>query len=141
MVKLVILRGLPDSNKDEIVKTQYSDFVHLEATMFFLLNGKYFYKKEDNTKAHKWCQEQVNNNLAHGKNVVVTNTFVRRWEIDPYILMSRALGTDLEIVTATGKGINKTNVPQEVIDNMKIRWEDINLVEAIKYLANKHLAI
>lgn len=141
MVKLVILRGLPNSNKDEIVKTRYPDYVHLETDMFFTLNGIYFYDKSKVPAAHKWCQEQVFKNLEEGKNVIVTNTFVKQWEITPYLIMSRNVGTDIEIIEATGKGNNKTNVPQDVIDRMSASWEDYNLVEAIKYLSNKFLAI
>lgn len=52
MVKLVVLRGLPDSNKDEIVKTQFPDFKHLESDMFFTLNGNYYYDKKRVGAAH-----------------------------------------------------------------------------------------
>lgn len=134
MVKLVILRGLPDSNKDEIVKTQFPDFKHLETDMFFTLNGNYFYDKKRVGTAHAWCQKEVIKCLQEDKNVIVTNTFVMRWEITPYLLMSHDFGTEIEVITATGKGDNKTNVPQEIIDRMRAAWEDFNLEEALLHL-------
>lgn len=54
-----------------------------------------------------------------------------RWEITPYLLMSHDFGTEVEVITATGKGDNKTNVPQEIIDRMKAAWENFDIKEAM----------
>ena len=134
MTKLIILRGLPDSNKDELVKDLFVNFTQFEADMFFMNNGVYSYNFKELDSAHKWCQQAVKKVLINGSNVIVTNTFVRQWELVPYLRIAKELDIEVEIITATGRGKNKTKVPQPTINKMRRNWEDVNLKEVMASL-------
>jgi tRNA uridine 5-carbamoylmethylation protein Kti12 len=131
MAKLIIFRGLPGSGKTTLAKSAYRALnalglrvEHLEADMFFEdKNGEYKYDHTKIKDAHEWCQEQTKKFLLNGVDVIVSNTFTRKWEIDPYLKM---LPRDhILILVATGNYNNVHGVPNEVIEKMKERWEDI----------------
>ena len=58
--------------------------------------------------------------LADGRNVVVANTFTRRWEYEPYLKMC----DDVEIVVARGNYQNIHGVPDNVVERMRERFEE-----------------
>jgi len=123
---LVIIRGLPGSGKSTIAKTQFPNFVNYEADMFFTDNsGNYAFDKTRLQEAHSWCIEATRKALSERKDVVVSNTFTRLYEIQPYVKMAMEFNIPLQIVHATGNYKNTHNVPEEFIDIMKSRWENI----------------
>lgn len=127
MTKLVLIRGLPGSGKSTMAKTVYSDYAHFEADMYFVTDSKYEFKREKIGDAHAWCQHRVNKSLVYGFSTVVTNTFVRRWELEPYIKIANELNVDVEIITANGNYPNIHGVSKEIIDRMRVNWEDYDL--------------
>jgi len=128
MPKLIIVRGLPGSGKStkakELIESGKAD-IHLEADMFFYdKKGNYIYDRSLLKEAHQWCQTVTKRNLVEGKSVVVSNTFVKMWEMKPYIEMCKELGIDYEIIKCEYNGSNIHSVPQEVIKRMKDSWEN-----------------
>ena len=125
---LLLVRGLPGSGKSTFgqqmeYKTQ-GLFHHVETDMYFLgPNGEYEFNPDALGKAHHWCQEETRTKLMCHASVIVTNTFSRHWEMQPYIRMAESYGHNVNIVTMTGQYQNIHNVPQEVIDKMRARWE------------------
>ncbi len=88
MLTLTLIRGLPGSGKSTLAKTLKG--VHLEADMYFVnSNGEYQYRPEAIGDAHQWCQNQTDYWLNQGKNVVVSNTFVKHWEMSVYKKLAR----------------------------------------------------
>ncbi len=121
---LVLIRGLPGSGKSTIAKSLYG-FVHLEADMYFVdAVGNYQYEKARIKDAHEWCQRETKKYLEAGKDVVVSNTFTRRCEIEPYIKIADAIGITPNVLIAAGKFENVHGVPADVIENMRNRWEE-----------------
>jgi hypothetical protein len=57
--------------------------------------------------------------LQEGEKVVVSNTFVKRWEMEPYLEMC----ADVTIVEAKGEYANIHGVPEEVVNRMRLGWE------------------
>ena len=57
-------------------------------------------------------------------NVVVANTFTRRYELASYQAIAAALGVHVEIVVATGTYANVHAVPDATLAAMQARWED-----------------
>lgn len=121
--KLTLIRGLPGSGKSTLAKT-YTDATHLEADMYFVdKHGDYRYEAPKVRLAHIWCQEETEAALARGENVVVSNTFVQRWEMKTYVTLAKRYNAILEVIECTGQYPNIHGVSQETIDQMKKRWQ------------------
>ncbi|EGU39553.1 hypothetical protein VII00023_10499 [Vibrio ichthyoenteri ATCC 700023] len=122
MPKLTLIRGLPGSGKSTLAQTYQA--VHFEADMYFeLATGEYQFDPLQLEAAHQWCQAQTEDALKNGQDVVVSNTFVRRWEIKPYYQMAKRLGAELEVIEALGQYQNVHGVSPAVIEKMRSRWQ------------------
>jgi hypothetical protein len=138
---LYIVRGLPGSGKTTIAKriSEISTFVHrscfhVEADMFFDIDGEYVYEPKLVSAAHAWCQSQTERELYRGNSVVVANTFTTIEEMIPYFLIVKklmAIGYMIKIIIneADGDFGSVHNVPKEVITKMDERWEDTDAVK------------
>ena len=125
MSKLILIRGLPGSGKSTMAVSQYPDAMHLEADMYMCdANGVYTFDPSKLTAAHEWCNSMTRNYLVRGMDVVVTNTFVKHWEMQGYVDLAAELNVELETVVATGKFQNIHGVPAAVIERMTANWED-----------------
>lgn len=120
--ELVLIRGLPGSGKSTMARvlTQVG-YVHFEADMYFIKDGQYQYDSRQIRQAHQWCREQTLRALQAGKRVVVSNTFTRLQEMEPYFSMTSAV----RVVEATGKWKNVHGVPEETLQAMASRWETL----------------
>lgn len=118
---ITLIRGLPGSGKSTLAKAlvKKNGGFHIEADMFFLVEGVYVYDQLKIKDAHTWCQAMCKELLSKGNSVVVSNTFVKVWEMQAYFDM----GYPVEVLTATGKFSNVHGVPPEVIKRMATNWE------------------
>lgn len=83
-MELVLIRGLPGSGKSTYARRFYSGYVHCEADHYFYdKDGVYRYNPDLIRQAHAACQKKAREALRSGKSVVVSNTFVRQWEMLP----------------------------------------------------------
>lgn len=131
MIELVLIRGIPGSGKSTMARAM-SGFYHLEADMFFELNGVYRYDASKIRDAHEWCQRETFKSLANGKSVVVSNTFTQRFEIEPYSKIAETFGIKLRILEAKGRWTNIHNIPANIIEKMEKRWESIDQINDSK---------
>lgn len=129
---LYLVRGLPGSGKSSYavtyILTGQAD-IHLEADMYFVEDNRYNFFPELLYKAHSWCQETTRIFLANGKNVIVSNTFTTRKELEPYIVMAKELNVPVKIYRCTQDYGSIHNVPTETIERMRNRF--INVPEEI----------
>lgn len=127
VAKLTIIRGIPGSGKSTMAKKMINDGQadsHWETDMFFLNEkGEYIFDRNQLSDAHRKCQEKVRQDLEYNRRVIVSNTFVKKWEMQPYIDMAKELDVRFEILTAKGEFQNTHGVPEEVIVRMKNNWE------------------
>lgn len=120
-MQLVLIRGLPGSGKSTMAKAFHkAGFEWLEADTYHLNDkGEYCYDKANVKAAHEWCQRETFKALANGKSVVVSNTFTRRFEMEPYFEMAKNFGIEPNVLEATGSWQNVHGVPAEVIEKMR----------------------
>ena len=130
--ELFLIRGLPGSGKSTLARNlcyafssgpNYYPWVHIEADMYFERIGTYLFVPSELRKAHAWCQDQVEDSLENGYSCVVSNTFSRIWEMQPYLDMAKEFNCKLTVITCEGQYENTHNVPQETVNEMKQRWE------------------
>ena len=124
---LFLVRGIPGSGKStkarQLLMEGLAD-VHFEADMYFEVNGEYVFDPSKIKDAHAWCQKETDAALATGKRVVVSNTFVKKWEASTYFDLAAKHGVDVEVIVATGNYQNVHGVPAEVLLRMKENWEE-----------------
>lgn len=119
---LTLIRGLPGSGKSTLAKTMNAH--HFEADMYFLNDeGEYHYDADNIARAHHWCQAQTKRCLAAGQDVVVANTFIRRWEMRVYQKMAQVYGARLEVIECDGEYQNIHGVDEHTIKEMRKRWQ------------------
>lgn len=120
--ELVLVRGLPGSGKSTIARNM-EGYIHIEADMYFVRKNGYQYDPSKIKDAHAWCQKRAKDALSINKNVVVSNTFTRVFEMEPYFEMAKKYGANIRVIEAKGNYKNIHNVPEQVIALMKGRWE------------------
>ena len=124
MPKLYLIRGLPGSGKTTLAKD--IALAVCEADMFFTDQwGEYKWHRERLPTAHKWCQDRCERYMKAGAfTIAVSNTFVTRANMDPYIELAKKYGYDVTEITMSGplrESIH--NVPPSDITRMKEQWE------------------
>ena len=131
---LILIRGISGSGKTthakELIK-ENPTLSHYEADMYFYRNGKYQFDPQKLKQAHNWCKTQTEIDLMFGKSVIVSNTFTQKWEMEPYIQLARKYDADIVIKKATGNYQNVHGVPDEVVEKMRSRWEDVESEESL----------
>jgi predicted kinase len=128
MQKLILIRGLPGSGKSTLAKQQPA--IHLEADMFFIKDGVYCYDPALIKQAHQWCQNQTAAALRKKLSVVVSNTFIEWWQIEPYIYLAKQQGVMVKLLEAKGNYQNIHAVPDAVLHVMKNNYESHALIMA-----------
>jgi predicted kinase len=126
---LTIIRGIPGSGKSTLAKKVVSlepKTIHVEADMYFVgSDGKYAFDPEGLRAAHEWCQNAVRICLNHRMHCVVSNTFVRNWEMDPYIKMAMAVKSKITVYECKNIFSSIHNVPFDKVKIMSERWEEV----------------
>ncbi len=129
-MELILIRGLPGSGKTTMAREIEGDdlyCLHLEADMYFeMKDGVYHFNPALIKNAHAWCQRQIKSAMAHGMpRCIVSNTFVKKWEMQPYLDMADEFNYNVKILEAKGDYQSVHDVPHDVIERMRANWEAI----------------
>lgn len=127
MNRLTIVRGISGSGKTTFAKSL--NIFHVEADMYFMINGVYEWNASELHKAHTWCYNTVQTALEQGMDVVVSNTFTTRKELKSYF----DLGYPTVIYEMTTQFKSVHDVPEEVLDKQKQRWYGISRIDCIEF--------
>lgn len=147
MPNLLIVRGLPGSGKSTFAKSILDNFDdcalvtksfnntvythHYEADMFFESNGEYNFQSKYISHAHTWCYNNVLKSLLDGNNTIVSNTFVKFWELEKYLdILDYIPDVNITVVELHTQFDSIHNVPADTIAKMKKSWEEIPSVVA-----------
>lgn len=120
---LYLVRGLPGAGKSSLAKLLASRVV--EADHFHIKNGKYEFDPNNLHRAHMWCELTVEKYMRENTgSIAVANTFTTNSEITPYITLAKSYGYNYQIIAIENRPfISIHNVPDDVIQKMKERWE------------------
>ena len=129
--ELLLIRGIPGSGKSTIAKT-YEAYKHFEADMYFIDNEMYRFNHKLLTASHEWCQEQTRKALVAGHSVVVSNTFIKLWEMRRYEVMAKQLSIPLRVIVARGKYKSIHDIKPEKINQMRRNFEPLVRIKGAK---------
>ena len=122
MKKLYIIRSHSGSGKTTYAKSLGLKH-HFEADDYFLIDGVYCFVPSYLPQANAQCLQKTKDAMQTGEDIVVANTFTRKWEFEPYIQAAKENGYEVEIKIMTGNYKNVHNVPDEVVAKQKARFE------------------
>lgn len=124
MTTLYIIRGLPGSGKSTLARklANAQGCNYYEADQYFMEDGEYKFDASKLHKAHNWCWNSTFNDIHHGRNVIVSNTFTTIREMRNYFHLASNYGCDLVIIECTGNYGSIHGVPEEKIEQMRLRW-------------------
>lgn len=120
---LILVRGPSGFGKSTFAIEKYVKpfgYKLVEADMYFIKDGIYTYDPNKIALAHDWCFSRTHQLLYKGENVIVANTFTKKWELSRYLELNPS-----KIYRCTENYGNVHGVPDEVVNRMISRMEDI----------------
>ena len=146
MNTLYLIRGISGSGKTTLAKEMAEklgcDFY--EADQFFTQrDGSYTFNPQHLPHAHAACLENAMYDMRHfDKDVIVSNTFTRLWEMRQYIDFAIERGFKVHIITCTGKYQNVHGLSEEQIQKQMSRFQNHPQIAAVlKYDAARYSRI
>ena len=144
MATLYIIRGVSGSGKTTYAKELAAKVkcAHLEADMYFTFrNGdecEYRFNPSLLPKAHEWCFNEACTELNAGRNVIVSNTFTRLWEMRNYIDFALERDCKVRIITCRSRFQNVHGLSEDQVNKQAARFQsNAQIMQELKYDAKR----
>lgn len=129
----IFIRGIPGSGKTTLAKKLANrpfTVRHYEADMWMKdEDGNYKFDPAKLKDCHEKCFDHFKESLMQGFAVIVSNTFVKRWEIAPYIDHCKNNRIRYVVIRCIGDFGNIHGVPPEKVFDMKMKFEGLKMPE------------
>ena len=137
---LCLIIGLPGSGKSTL-GNQLKDYLNLrkdrrnesltvlrETDEYFVdpYSKKYVFEPEKLGEYHALCRLLTEGDLKEGLNVILTNTNITKWERSKYFDIARRTKCIVRIIIMRNNYGNVHGVPQEKINQMKERFQEVS---------------
>ena len=151
MKKIIMIVGIPGSGKTtkakQIMKLLGDTAVHYEADQYFTdAEGNYKFDPSKLAEAHDYCQSKTIDSMKKGiKNIIVSNTFIKAWEREPYFRFARTYEYDVMFIRMNTQYETIHGVPAEKIEYMKSQIEQlteneiVGLSVEVKQIGGQHV--
>jgi predicted kinase len=126
VTNLVIIRGASGSGKSTYASRHYPGFMHYEADQFFSLSGSYKFNPALLAQAHQWCQLKVETAIIQKHDVVVSNTFIKLWEMQHYLDLAKKYNCEVEVIELYTQYQNVHGVDQPKVNQMRSNFQPYN---------------
>lgn len=133
MPDLIIVRGVPGSGKTTFANQCAATYreagmssVVLSADDWMVNDeGEYAFDHKRLPEVHSACQRMANMQMMVGTKVIfVANTFVRKWEMEPYLVLAKMWGYTVQVYRMTGEYENVHGVPSDKVAIMRSNMEN-----------------
>lgn len=133
---MIIIRGASGSGKSAIARhiiSQYGVGKVYETDDFWCQAGSYVFEPSQLGTAHKWNQDRVRAAcMTEDELIVVSNTNMTRWELNPYLQMAREFGYEIDVIRTPGPWEtdklferNVHNVPMASLEKQIRKYEPV----------------
>lgn len=122
---LVIVRGLPGSGKRDIVEQLSRELRiphHYKPDTFYDNHNIIKVTPDKVREANAWCIAETYNTLKARQHCIVSNVFVTKKDVLPYINMCRYFKTECRIIVAQGDAY-MGNIHADTCAEMINNWE------------------
>jgi predicted kinase len=111
---------------------------HLEADMWFNCEGEYRFDPRMLQTAHEWCFANAAVELKEGRDVIVSNTFTRLWEMRNYIDFALEQGCKVRIITCRSRYQNVHGLTEEQVNKQAARFQsNLQIMQELRYDAKR----
>lgn len=126
--RMILIRGVPGSGKTTLAKKMMQEypnfnFKHYETDQWFMVSDKYVFDRTKLSEYHKLCQEAVQNSCINSENVIISNTFVKKWEMRFYLDCANRYDYNVKVIICNACHQNVHGVPEDVVERMKKNFE------------------
>ena len=128
MGKLYIIRGVPGSGKTTLAEEMKSSGMiwdYSESDQFMVdERDEYKFDPKRLSECHAKCQNEIRDMMrAAYPSIAVSNTFTRKWEVEPYISLAEKFGYEVCVIVCQGNFGNVHGVPADKVTVMRERFE------------------
>lgn len=131
---IFLIRGIAGSGKTTLANllAAGTGAVSIAADDYFIdSDGEYRFNPSLLPSAHEQCNVRARRSMEEGRTIIIHNTFLQRWEMEPYFKLAEEFGYRTTVVSTYDGGCtdeelverNEHGVPLATIKRMRSNYE------------------